>query len=407
MKFLHTSDWHLGRVSENKDSLYEDQKFMLERIREVAEKEQVDGVLLAGDILDKSVAAKEALSLWDEATYEICKGLGIPIYAIAGNHDGAERLSVHDRLLQNGGLYIAGMLEAEPHRIQVDGVSIFLLPWITTEQVRAVYPEKAEEIKTMEDAYRVVLDDYRSRFIQGEKNILVSHSFVLGGTTSVSDQAAELGLATQVGTGLFDGFDYVALGHLHGPQRITDKMYYSGTPMAYSFGREESQEKSVIIYDTEADEDDRIRFVPLKQRHARLTLTGTFDELMSRDVDVLIDDDTKKRVKACMPEDMTETGEYIADGYLKLDVTDCYIGYEARAKLSTVYPCALVFTGTDYTGKETVATRLSASELAELETEPAKLFESYFTETFDRKPDDHIMKIFEEAMQAYATGEAE
>ncbi len=220
MKFLHTSDWHLGLSFRGGVSYAEDQKYAIKNILKIASDENVDGILLAGDIFDKSIASSEAIHTYDEAMTDICVTMGIPVYAIAGNHDGAERISQCSELLKKSGLYIAGSLEEKPEVINLGDTDIYLLPWISTDRVISVYPEKADEIRSLEDAYNVVLDALRDSFIKGHKNILVAHAFIVNAETSVSDRAAEVGKASMIGSHVFDGFDYVALGHLHGPQKV-------------------------------------------------------------------------------------------------------------------------------------------------------------------------------------------
>lgn len=251
MKLLHTSDWHLGMMQRGSISYIEDQRYFIDRICEIATKEKVDGIIIAGDILDKGIASQDALKLYDEKMTYICATLNIPVYIIAGNHDGAERLSQCNELLRKSGLYISGSLSSEPYVVNCGDVDIYLLPWISTDKVKSIYVSDADKVASMEDAYKVVLDKYRDKFVEGHKNVLVSHAFITNAETSVSDRAAEVGKAAMVGSYVFEGFDYVALGHLHGPQKIDDHIRYSGSPMAYSFGKEEKQEKGVVIYDTD------------------------------------------------------------------------------------------------------------------------------------------------------------
>ena len=152
MRFLHTSDWHLGMTFRGGVSYRRDQKYMIEHICRIAVDEQVDGILLAGDVFDKSIASQEALQLYDEAMTYICGTLGIPVYLIAGNHDGAERIAQCNELLKKSGLYIAGALEETPQVVNAGNVDIYLLPWISTDKVKSVYPDEAEQVHSMEDA---------------------------------------------------------------------------------------------------------------------------------------------------------------------------------------------------------------------------------------------------------------
>lgn len=374
MKLLHTSDWHLGMTFRGGVSYARDQKYVIDQICRIAAREEADGILLAGDVFDKSIASAEAIQIYDDAMTHICVSLGIPVYVIAGNHDGAERLSQCSELLKRSGLFIGGALSDEPQRVNVGEVDIYLLPWISTDKVRAVFPDKAGEIISMEDAYRVVLDSYRNSFTTGHRNILVAHAFIMNAETSVSDIAAEIGSATMVGSHVFEGFDYVALGHLHGPQQVNDRIRYSGSPMAFSFGKEEKQVKSVTIVDTDTMEQ---QIIAIPQLHKRTTLTGTFDELMRAD----FDDDIK-------------------DGYVRLDVTDSYVGLDSIAAFGERYKNLLEVSGKGFERDDARIT-MTIEEFEKPDTDPEAVFVRYCMDTLDEAPDDHLIGLFKEALTEY------
>ncbi|MCR5720135.1 MAG: exonuclease SbcCD subunit D [Lachnospiraceae bacterium] len=374
MKFLHTSDWHLGMNFRGGISYALDQKFAIEKICEVAVAEKVDGILLAGDVFDKSIASTEAIHIYDDVMTYICVTLNIPVYIIAGNHDGAERLSQCNELLKKSGLYVVGALSKTPQVVNVGDVDIYMLPWISTDKVKSVYPENADEIKSLEDAYKVVLDKYRKAFVKGHKNILISHSFIVDAETSVSDRAAEVGRATMIGSFVFDGFDYVALGHLHGPQQISKNVRYSGTPMAFSFGKEEKQEKSVTIIDTDTWEN---RIVPLPQLHKRTTLTGTFDELMKADFD-----------------------KEILEGYVRLEVTDSYVGLDSIAAVREKYKNLLEVSSKGFDRDDTKIT-MTVEDLERADTNPESVFEQYCKDIIGEEPSGHLMELFRDALKEY------
>ncbi len=380
MKFLHTSDWHLGLSFRGGVSYGADQSFFIDEICRIALENKVDAILLAGDVFDRSIASPEALKLYDEAMTRLCAGLGIPVYMVAGNHDGAERISQCSALLKKSGLYIAGILSEEPRVERNNDVDIYLLPWISTDRVKAVYPDMAGEINSMEDAYRVVLDRYREAFTLGRKNILVAHAFIVNAETSVSDRAAEVGKAAMVPSGVFDGFDYVALGHLHGPQRINDRVRYSGSPMAYSFGKEEKQVKSVTIVDTDTWEQ---KTVPLPALRKRTTLTGTFDELIRAEYD-----------------------EDILKGYVRLEVTDRYVGMEAMAAFRERYENLLEVSGKEFERDDARIT-MTVDELEEAAADPGSVFEQYCRDILKEAPDEHLMALFKAALKEYEREVAE
>ena len=374
MKFLHTSDWHLGMTFRGDISYREDQEYAIRQICRIAVDEKVDGILLAGDIFDKSIASQEALQVYDEVMTYICGTLNIPVYLIAGNHDGAERISQCNELLKKSGLYIAGSLEEKPYVANAGDVDIYLLPWISTDKVRSIYPEESEDITSMESAYKLVLDRYRECFVPGHKNILVAHAFIVNAQTSTSDRAAEVGRATMVRSYVFDGFDYVALGHLHGPQQINEHIRYSGTPMAYSFGKEEEQEKSVTIIDTDTWEQ---KIMPLAQLHKRITLTGTFDELMKAD----FDEDT-------------------LNGYVRLEVTDSYVGLESMADFRERYRNLLEVSSKDFENDDARIT-MTIEELEQVDEDPESLFRRYCEDILDEAPSTHMMELFKNAIKTY------
>ncbi|MBP5164812.1 MAG: exonuclease SbcCD subunit D [Lachnospiraceae bacterium] len=380
MRFLHTSDWHLGMTFRGGVSYAVDQKYVIEKICRIASDEKVDGILLAGDVFDKSIASSEALHLYDEVMTYICATLEIPVYVIAGNHDGAERISSCNGLLKKSGLYIAGALSDKPQVVNTGDVDIYLLPWISTDRVKATYPDEADEIRSMEDAYKVVLNKYREAFVEDHKNILVAHAFIVDAETSVSDRAAEVGKATMIGSYVFDGFDYVALGHLHGPQQINKKIRYSGSPMAYSFGKEEKQEKSVTIVDTDSGEQ---KIIPIPQLHKRTTLTGTFEDLMRADYD-----------------------DEIKDGYVRLEVTDSYVGVDSMAAFREKYKNLLEVTGKDF-DRDDARITMTIEEFENAGNDPESIFEQYCKDILEEAPGEHLISLFKEAMEKYEKGVVE
>ena len=374
MRLLHTSDWHIGMLCRNGMTYVKDQEFFINRICEIAVSEGVEAILIAGDVFDKSIASKEALQLYDRAITHICADLGISVYIIAGNHDGADRLASLGRLLEKSGLYIVGALQAEPVVINHGNTDIYMLPWITTDKVKNIYSEQADDINSLEDAYRVVLDDYHSQLNKNHRNILLSHAFIVNAETSVSDRAAEVGRATMVSADVFDGFDYVALGHIHRPQQIRDNIRYSGTPMIYSFGKEEKQEKSVTILDTDTMEQI---IVPLDQYMKRTTLRGTFDELLKADYPL-----------------------EVVDGYVRLEVTDKYIGFDSIALLREKYRNLLEIESRSYEGSDSVIT-MTMDELKMAETDPGVIFGRYCEDIVGEAPNEHMKELFMTALKSY------
>ena len=371
MRLLHTSDWHLGMTFRGGMSFSSDQEYAVNGIIRIAEEEKADGILIAGDVFDKSIASQDAIRLYDRMITHICGDLGIPVYMIAGNHDGAERISQCSALLRRSGLYIAGSLTKELQRVEGEDTDIYLLPWISTDKVRTVFPDRADETVSMEDAYRVVLDRCRERFRKGKKNILLSHAYIIDAETSVSDIAAEVGRAAAVSADLFKGFDYVALGHLHGPQDIRENLRYSGSLMTYSFGMEEKQVKSVTLIDTSNMER---KIIPIPQLHKRVTLRGSYDELMKADFD-----------------------EEVLQGYVKLEVTDHFVGMDAMAAFREKYGNLLELSGKGLE-KEDAKITMTIEEFENAGTDPGEVFTRYCRDIMGEEPTEHIRKLFRDAV---------
>ena len=374
MIFLHTSDWHLG-ATEGERELREDQYFFIDEICRIIEERQVDAVLLAGDVYDRSVGSASAIRLYNYAMERICRDLKKTVLTIAGNHDSADRLSSCGSLLEKAGLYISGAAEREARVVAFDDAEVFLLPWVTEEKVRSLYPE--ERISDLTGAYQVLTDHMRERFSPDKKHIVVSHAFITNAETSTSDRAAEIGFATQVSASVFDGFDYVALGHIHKPQNVNGHIRYSGTPMPYSFGKEESQEKSVTLLDTETMTQE---IVPLPLLHQRRTLTGTYEELLNPD---------------CPEEART--------GYVRLNVTDTALGLELLSRLRQVYPHPLVVSGKAYEGDGT-SIRLTMEAFEQMENDPSQVFRSFCREEMGQEATPHFVGLFEKAVRRYEEG---
>lgn len=372
MLFLHTSDWHLGATGGERE-LLEDQRFFIDEICRIVRERRVDAVLLAGDVYDRAVASASAIGLYDDAMDRLCRELGVPVLVIAGNHDGPERLASCGSLLDRAGLHVLGAAQREPKVVSFPEAEVFLLPWITEEKVKSLYPEEREKIQSLPDAYRVALDRMRERFTPGKKHIVLAHAFITDAETSTSDRAAVIGTAAQVPASVFDGFDYVALGHIHKPQNVNAYVRYSGTPMAYSFGKEESQEKSVTLLDTETMEKE---IVPLMPLHRWTTLEGPYETLLAG-----------------------EYPEETKNGYVRLNVTDSAVGLEMLSRLREQYPNALVIAGKAYDGDNTSIT-MTMEQLEQLESDPQEVFRSFCREEMNQEATDHFLELFQNAVAA-------
>ncbi len=277
MKFLHTADLHIGRKI-FEQSLIDDQKYILDEITRIAFAEQVDAVVIAGDIYDRSIPSTEAVCLLDEFLTELVKG-GIPVIAVSGNHDSAERVSFADRLLEGQGLYLSGGYR-EPLRIvtledEMGAVNFVCLPFVKPAQ--AGTDNSAEAVETILSRVPMTLD-LNSRYV------LVTHFFVTGEggenpELSDSENDSRVGGLDSIPVGMFANFSYVALGHIHKPQHMgMGKVYYAGSPLKYSFS-EAQQEKSVNI--VELTDGLNIRRIPLTPLRNMRCIRGKLSELIS------------------------------------------------------------------------------------------------------------------------------
>ncbi len=378
MKLLHTSDWHLGMTFRGRD-IAPDQQHFLQQMKDIIEKEHIDGVLLAGDVFDRSIASAEAMTLYDKAMTDICAVLKVPVFLVAGNHDGGSRLASCNELLGQAGLHISGVLEGEVTMVPLGDTDIYLLPWFSLEKVRALYPEESEKLQTLEQAYELVCNQMRARFRPGRKHVLVAHAFVISAETSVSDRAAEVGTAAAVSAHVFRDFDYVALGHIHKPQNVGENIRYSGTPMIYSFGKEEKQEKSITIVDTSVTNmRDEAIIIPLEPLHARTTLKGNYEDLLHG----------------------TNISERQRLGYVRLELQDIHVCAETFAALQEVYPNLLEISGKSFEQEDSQIT-MSLEELEQQSQDPMQVFARYFRDMNQAEPGEHLLELFKEAATDY------
>lgn len=373
MKLLHTSDWHFG-MTIGQRTYEEDQRHFLEQLYEIIETEQVDAVLCAGDVYDSSIVNADAISLYNEAATTICAGLGRPLIVIAGNHDSAPRLATCRELLRAAGLYVTGRLTRDVEPVLLDGgrAAVYPLPFFGRDEVIALFPEKREEIRSQETAMKVVCDHIRETMDPSRSNIVMAHALIVSAELSESDRSARIGHATAVSQDVFEGFDYVALGHIHKPQAVGERVRYCGSPVKYSFGSEENQQKGVVIVDTETMEQ---RFVPLKPWRERLTVKGTLDELLRR--------------------------EDLADAYLRLYVTDRYSGLELMAALQEKFPNLLELYGKGIEDDESF-TALTVDELERMDE--GDIMQKFLQEVCRYQPTEAQAAMFRDAL---ATAEKE
>ncbi len=280
MRILHTSDWHLGRQFHNV-SLLADQQHVLDQIVEIVQQRQVDVVLVAGDIYDRSVPPAAAVELLDETVNRICQDLQTPMILIAGNHDGPDRLAFGARQLAPAGLHIVGPLWQKPQPILLsaaDGdVAFYPIPYADPATVRnQLGVEVASHDQAMAQLLRLIREDLQP----DRPSVLIGHCFLAGGEVCESERPLSIGGADQIASDHFKGFNYVALGHLHGPQqRGAEQIRYSGSPLKYSFS-EEQQQKSVTLVELDSTGGVAVETIPLTPLRDMRVLEGCLEQLL-------------------------------------------------------------------------------------------------------------------------------
>ena len=277
MRFLHIADLHLGKQM-NDLSLLPDQAFILQQIISVAQAEQVETVLIAGDVYQSSSPQAEAMALFDSFVSQLAR-MGIKVFVISGNHDSALRVSYFASLVKSSGVYITeafdGTLQCASLSDRDGEITVWMLPFLRPSQVKRKLP--GEKIATYQDAVEAVL---RQTPIDPKKrNILLCHQFITGSETSDSEERVVGGL-DNIDAAVFDAFDYVALGHIHKPQKVLrDTLRYAGSPLKYSFS-EADHKKSATVVDMFGKGDLSVRTVPLYPLHDVRLIEGKMDELM-------------------------------------------------------------------------------------------------------------------------------
>ena len=313
VKFLHIADLHLGKRL-NGVSFLEDQIFLLNQISALAEAEHADAVVIAGDVYQKASPQSEAMAAFDAFVTRLAAA-GIRVLVISGNHDSAQRISYFSALVRNAGVYVSEEFTGTVQTVALSDafgeVRFGLLPFLKPIQARRFYPD--EKIETYEDAVRAVLR--HSPIDPAARNVLVCHQFVTGAETCDSEETAVGGLDC-VDASAFDDYDYVALGHIHGPQRLKrDTLRYAGSLMKYSFS-EVNHRKSVTVVEMLEKGNVRLHTVPLTALHDMRTVEGMLSDVMA------------------MP---------YSEDYVWVTIHDELPPPDARVTISTVFPNMLKF----------------------------------------------------------------
>lgn len=286
MRFLHTADWHIGKIV-HEQSMLADQAYILEQLIEQVEEYEVDAVLMAGDLYDRSLPPKEAVSLVNQTLSRLINELEVPVFIIAGNHDSNERIEYLSGVAEAKQLYMEGTLKAHTRKVSLKEADIYMMPYADHVLIRQALDQP--EIRTIEEAVAAQVEQITSsdEFDRSRINMVMFHGYVISGNrTSLEESDSErplsIGTAEWIDQSIFDAFDYVALGHLHKGQKVgSNRIRYSGSPLKYSKSEAAHQKKSFII---DIDRDSlEVTPVPLIPKRDMRIVRGAFDDLMQQD----------------------------------------------------------------------------------------------------------------------------
>lgn len=377
MKFIHLSDLHLGKRV-NEYSMLEDQEYILAQITDIIDREKPDGVLIAGDVYDKSVPSTEAVTLLDNFLVGL-NDRKVPVFLISGNHDSPERLDFGSRIMEKTGVHIAAVYDGDvkPYVLQDEygDVNIYMLPFVKPANVRRFFPD--EEIVSYTDCVNTAIKHMNLDY--SKRNILVTHQFVTGATKSDSEDIS-VGGSDNVDSWVFDGFDYVALGHIHGPQTVggRENIRYCGTPLKYSFSEAE-QEKSLCVAELGEKGDVKVRLIPLTPMRDMRQIEGAYDEVTLRNY---------------------YTDASFRNAYLRVTLTDEHEILDAMAKLRIIYPYIMRL---EYSNLKGPGNKKKKKKIKEMS--PFEIFSDFMLEQYGIELNDEQADYMKDLIEAVKEGE--
>lgn len=371
MKLIHLSDLHLGKRV-NEFSMLEDQAFILQEILRIIDEEQPQAVLLAGDIYDKSVPSGEAVQLFDGFLWEL-SSRKLQVFVISGNHDSPERLSFGGRLMEGSGIHLSPVYSGKVEPVVLEDaygpVNVYLLPFLKPAHVRRYFPE--EESGTYTEALGKAVEALEIH--KEQRNVLVTHQFVTGASRSDSEEIS-VGGSDNVDASVFDDFDYVALGHIHGPQNIgSPRIRYCGTPLKYSFS-EAGQQKSVTVAELKEKGTLEVTARPLTPLRDLREIRGSYLEVTA-----------KSFYEGRNRED-----------YLHITLTDEEDVPDGAAKLRVIYPNLMRL---DYDNARTRSRNLPEGAEEPAAKPPLELFEEFYERQNNQPMTEEQIRFSRELME--------
>lgn len=366
MKFVHVGDLHLGKVI-HQYSLLEQQRVLLFELLEYMDKEDIRVLVIAGDVYDRLIPSQDAVNLLDEFLSAALLKYHIKVLMISGNHDSSDRMHFASSLLVSSGLYIETYLKKEMAFVEIDNVRFYLLPFMKPTQVKNLF--ELEEVNSYQEAMSFYLS--KQHIDKKYQNILVTHQFV-GHTSITSDSEIPLsvGGSEVISAHLFDDFDYVALGHLHAPQKVSrETIRYSGSLMRYSFD-EVKQEKSIVVVDTS---DMSIHLHALHPLQTLEKYTGTFAEFMQ-------------------PDFILEK-----DNFLAFELTDSTLIPHAIDQLRVLYPYLLQITYTYFMNQQSQLNHQTIKAIEQMDT--PSLFSHFYEEVKQTQLNDKQKEVIAQLLK--------
>lgn len=372
MKIIHLADLHIGKRV-NEFSMIDDQKYILNQILEIIDKEKPDALIIAGDVYDKQVPSIEAVELLDSFISDISKRK-TTTFIISGNHDSAERLAFGSNLMAMGKIYISpvynGKISKYTLKDDFGSANFYLLPFVKPSHVKRFFPD--EKIESYTDAIKVVVDNLK--LDTSEINILIAHQFVTGASRTESEEISVGGL-DNVDASVFEDFDYVALGHIHRPQKIgTERIRYCGTPLKYSFS-EVNDTKSVSIIEINSKEDFNLRTIPLIPKRDMRKIRGTYEELTTKN-----------------SYENTNT-----DDYIHVTLTDEFNVADAIQKLRVIYKNIMKL---EYDNMRTRESRkINLDDMVIENKNPLEIFSEFYKLQNNKEMNDEQKEIIKKIME--------
>ena len=389
MKFVHSADWHIGKIV-NEYSMLENQEKFLDDLMEVLKREKADALVIAGDVYDRSVPPAIAVELLDKYVDKIVNELEIPILAIAGNHDGGERLSYGSSIMKNSGYYMAGILKDKIQLVTIKDTDFYLVPYFDPAVARKVFDD--ESIRCHEDGMQKAIDKINENRDKSRKAVIVAHGYVTSINfdksksrkeiirdieiiESDSERPLTMGGTEFISGKIFEGFDYVALGHLHEPKKVSkdvETMRYSGSPLKYSVS-EKNHNNSISIVEI-TNEGVTVKLEEVKPLRDIRVLKGDLADLIEKD--------------------FVKTQK--VDDYIHFVLTDDGELYEPMAKLKSVYknPLSLI---RDY--HKTLDGKDIELKIEEMKKSKSELFKDFYENVTKAELSDERFEIINEIIE--------